>query len=120
MNIKNVSAKILLVLALPFVFLGLIDPLEGGLALIFATAIYAVAFFLLKAVPSRWLWVPFLLTLLIGGSAVLWAIFGRGTEQMGPLPPLVIFLLWAYRAAVIAALGGAIYTAYIHILKKPN
>ncbi|MFM1784963.1 MAG: hypothetical protein RLZZ579_1240 [Actinomycetota bacterium] len=45
---RNLIGKVLTILALPVVFLGLIDPLEGGLALIVATLIYVLAFWLLK------------------------------------------------------------------------
>lgn len=51
--------KILLFLALPFVFLGLIDPLEGGLALIVAAVIYLVGFLLLRKFPTKLLWISF-------------------------------------------------------------
>lgn len=110
MKFRSVAGKSLLVLVLPFVFLGLIDPLEGGLALIAATFIYALAFWLLRKAPSRWLWIPFLATLLIGGGTILLAIFGGREGEFGPMPPPLIIGLWLYRAAVVAALIGALVT----------
>lgn len=115
MKVRSTIGKVLLVLVLPVVFLGLIDPLEGGLALIAATAIYAVAFVLLKAAPSKLLWIPFLATLVIGGATIIWAIFGRDQQEFGPIPPPVIVALWLYRAAVVMALLGGLFTAYKHI-----
>lgn len=110
MKAQTVIGRVLVILALPFVFLGLIDPLEGGLALIAATFIYVLAFWLLRQAPSRWLWIPFLATLLIGGGTILLAIFGGREGEFGPMPPPLIIGLWLYRAAVVAALFGALVT----------
>lgn len=110
MSIRNLVGKVLTVLALPVVFLGLIDPLEGGLALIVATLLYVLAFWLLKRAPSRWLWIPFLATLVIGGGTILLAVFENRNGEFGPLPPPVIIGLWLYRVAVLAALVGALVT----------
>ena len=110
MKFRIVAGKSLLVLAAPVVLLGLIDPLEGGLALIVATLIYALAFWLLKKAPSRWLWIPFLATLAIGGGTILLAVFENREGEFGPLPPPVIIGLWLYRVAVLAALVGALVT----------
>lgn len=110
MSIRNLIGKVLTILALPVVSLGLVDPLEGGLALIVATLIYVLAFWLLKKAPSRWLWIPFLATLVIGGGTILLAVFEDREGQFGPLPPPVIVGLWLYRVAVLAALVGALVT----------
>lgn len=104
------ASRLLFVLALPFVFLGLIDPLEGGLALLLALVIYIVAFLLAGYGPSRSLWIPYLLSFLIGGTGLLLAIFGIDRVDNEPnLLPLAVFN-WLYRAAVIATLVGAILT----------
>lgn len=116
MKARSFIGKALLVLVLPFVFLGLIDPLEGGLSLIVASLIYAVAFVLLKAAPSRWLWIPFAAALVTGIAAILWAIFAREGQQPGPLPPFLIYLLWGYRLAVGFALVGALLTIFKHLV----
>jgi hypothetical protein len=110
MEIRSTVGKTLLLLAVPVVFLGLIDPLEGGLALVAATVIYVLAFWLLRRAPSRWLWIPFLGAFVLGVSTLLLAVIGGREEQIGPLPPLVIIGLWLYRAAVVAALVGALVT----------
>lgn len=110
MKARQLIGKVLLVLAVPLVFLGLIDPLEGGLALILATVIYAVAFWLLRAAPSRWLWIPFLVSLVVGIATIVLAIFQIGDQPQGSLPPPLIIGLWLYRLSVVAALLGAAVT----------
>lgn len=99
---------VLLGIAIPITFLGLIDPLEGGLGLIAATAIYAVAFFLLRKAPPKILWIPFLVALIVGLVTLGLAILDL--DRAGPLPPPILIGLWGYRLAVLAALVGGVIT----------
>lgn len=112
MPAKQIIARILLILAVPFVLLGLIDPLEGGISLAAALLIYLLAFILLRQKPSRWLWIPFATALVLGAVTLALAIarleFSPGPS---PLPGPVIFGLWGYRLAVAATLVGAVMTA---------
>ena len=110
LKLRNWVGKTLFVLALPLVFLGLIDPLEGGMALIGATLVYVLGFWSVGQAPSPWLWIPFLATLVTGGGTILLAIFEGREGEFGPLPPPVIIGLWLYRVAVLAALIGALIT----------
>ena len=101
----------LFLLALPLVFLGVIDPLEGGLALIAALLVYMVAFLLAGHGPSKVLWIPFVCAVAIGVLVLVLAIFGPDrVGAQGPFIPLLIGN-WVYRAAVIATLVGAVIPA---------
>lgn len=111
MSARNVIGKVLLFLALPFVFLGLIDPLEGGLALIAATLVYLAAHLLLKQAPAKILWIPMLATLVIGGITIVFALTQDRTGATSPMNIQLIVGMWLYRAAVVAALVGGLVTA---------
>lgn len=110
--------KILLFLALPFVFLGLIDPLEGGLALIVAAVIYLVGFLLLRRFPTKLLWISFSVAILVGAAALVMAIMRLDfTNQPQPISFPLIALLWAYRVAVLVTLAAGIREA-VRLLRK--
>jgi len=53
-------------LAVPIVFVGLIDPLEGGIALILAGFVYLVAFLVGGRKPTKFLWISYLSAIVIG------------------------------------------------------
>lgn len=105
---RKIIARILLIVSLPIVFLGLIDPLEGGIALLLSVLTLSVAFLMAGTWPSKALWIPFVLTLVVGAIALLVAIFGldRANNQPQLLP--LIALLWAYRALVVVTLVGLV------------
>lgn len=110
--------KIFLFLALPFVFLGLIDPLEGGLALIVAAVIYLVGFLLLKRLPTKLLWISFSAAVLIGiATLVLASMRMDFTNQPQPIAFPVVAFLWAYRVAVLVTLAAGIREA-ARLLRK--
>ena len=76
MRPRLIAGLVLGVLALPIVFLGLIDPLEGGLALLLALTI-GVVVRLLSGVPvPRLAWISMVATLAIGVLALALAIAG--------------------------------------------
>jgi hypothetical protein len=108
---KRVISNILLVLALPVLFFGLIDPLEGGLALLLAVLIYALAFSLRKEKPAKLLWIPVASAFLIGTVVLAMAIFVAAAGPGNPLHIVLVAGNWVYRAAVIVALVGGVITA---------
>ena len=105
---RRVIARVLLVASLPIVFLGLIDPLEGGVALLISLATLSAAFLAAGYWPKKTLWVPFLLAIVVGVSAILLAIFGM--DRVDNAPPMfpLIALLWLYRAMVALTLVGLV------------
>lgn len=108
---RTIISRALFVLALPFVFLGLIDPLEGGISLVLATLIYLVSFLVIKQKPKKILWIPLVTALALGIVTLAFAL-ARLEFSQGPtsLPGPVIFGLWGYRLAVAVTLVGALLT----------
>ncbi|MFM1844960.1 MAG: hypothetical protein RI917_278 [Actinomycetota bacterium] len=109
--VRIVLARILFILAIPIVFVGLIDPLEGGIAMLIAGAVYFIAFQLAGYGPRKYLWVPYLLSIVIGGLALLYAMSSPPRPDDGELALPIVVAVWIYRVAVLASLSGAITTA---------
>ena len=105
---RRLIARVLLVVSLPIVFLGLIDPLEGGIALLISVATLSLAFLAAGYWPRKTLWVSFLLAIVVGAIALLVAIFGPSRVDNAPLMFPLIALIWLYRALVVAALVGLV------------
>lgn len=105
---SKLISLILLGLNLPILFVGLIDPLEGGIALLIAGAIFAFALFLGRTKPPVYLWVSYLVAFLVGVLTLIAAItIGRQGPYEG-LDPLVRVGLWVYRLAVAGTLISAV------------
>ncbi len=112
MSVRTIIGTGLLFIALPFIFLGLIDPLEGGISLLGALAVYGVSYILLKRWPPKYLWIPFVVTFFLGAATLAYAV---ATLQFTPgpsdLPIGVQVGIWAYRIAVLVTLAGGIIQA---------
>lgn len=108
---RKVSSRTLFILAIPLVVLGLIDPLEGGLALMAAALVYLGAFLLAGHGPRKILWIPFASAIGIGTVVLAVALFG--VDRVGETQPMIPLALgnWIYRGAVLVTLAGAILTA---------
>lgn len=113
MKTRRIIAFILMILVLPVLVLGLIDPLEGGIALIAVFVIYAVAFVVAGQKPPGILWIPFLIAIVIGALTLAYAIT---TLEFTPRPTALILPLqignWIYRIAVILTLISGIRVAW--------
>jgi hypothetical protein len=124
MQARLIISLILGIVALPVIFVGLIDPLEGGLALLVAVGL-GVVVRLLSGVPlPRLAWVSMLVTIGIGILALVLVVTGIPSEaerEVGPevtVPsPInlgVRVLLWSYRLGVLLVIAGAVvYLAHI-------
>ena len=115
---RLIASLILGIVTLPVLFLGLIDPLEGGIALLVATGLGAVVR-LLSGVPlPRLAWIASLATIGVGVLALLLAMAGMPAEtaqEVGPeatapnpLNAGVRLLVWAYRLGVLVVLIAAV------------
>ena len=92
--------------------LGLIDPLEGGIALIAAGAIYLVASLIAAKAPPRYLWIPYVIAVVIGVVVLVLATLNLDSgEREGGLWIFVMTLLWLYRVAVLVTFVGSIIYA---------
>ena len=105
---RKIIARALLIASLPLVFLGLIDPLEGGIALLLSLLTLSAAFLAAGYWPKKALWVPFVLAIAVGAIALLVAIFGIDrVDNEPPMFPLMA-LLWLYRVMVVVTLVGLV------------
>lgn len=115
---RLIASLILGIITLPFLILGLIDPLEGGIALIVALGLGA-AVRLLSGVPvPRLAWISMLVTIGVGILALALAIAGMPAESMqevgpeatapNPLSAGVRILVWVYRLGVLVVFIGAV------------
>ena len=115
---RLVASLVLGAMTLPIIFVGLIDPLEGGIALLVAV-ILGVVVRLLSGVPlPRLAWVAMAATLAVGVGALVLAVVTMPGEQAqvvgpeatapNPLNATVRVLVWVYRLGVIAVLVGAV------------
>ncbi len=104
MEKSKLTSIVLLGLSLPILFMGLIDPLEGGIALLMAGVVLTVGFWVGKTKPPTYLWASYSAALIIGVLTIVAALtFGRQQPGQG-LNPTVLIGLWAYRLAVVASL----------------
>lgn len=109
--VRTVLARILFILAMPLIFVGLVDPLEGGIALLLAGVVYFFAFQLAGYGPGRYLWVPYALSIAIGAITLVYAMASPSRVDGQELAVPISVGVWVYRLAVLATLSGAITTA---------
>ena len=120
MRPRLIASLILGIITLPVVFVGLIDPLEGGIALLVALGL-GVGVRLLSAVPlPRLTWISMLTTIGVGILALVLARLqmpSEAAQEVGPeatapnpLSAGVRLLVWVYRLGVLVVLvGGVVY-----------
>ncbi|MEY4961340.1 MAG: hypothetical protein RLZZ249_37 [Actinomycetota bacterium] len=95
---------VLLGLNLPILFVGLIDPLEGGLALLLAGVVFAIALLVGRTKPPVYLWVSYLAAIVIGVLTIVAALTIGRQAPYEPLNPIVRIGVWVYRLAVAGTL----------------
>jgi hypothetical protein len=118
---RRIIGLVLAVLGLPLLFVGLIDPLEGGIALILG-ALLGLAARLVSRVPvPKFTWASLAVSIGLGVLTLLAAVFLRDPASVdsatgevtvsNPLAtvPIAIILLWLYRLSVLVTLAGGIY-----------
>jgi hypothetical protein len=116
--VRIVLARILFILTIPIVFVGLIDPLEGGIALLLAGVVYFFAFQLAGYGPRKYLWVPYALSIAIGVITLIYAMASPPRVDGQDLAVPIAVGVWIYRVAVLATLSGAITTAIFSFRKS--
>lgn len=115
MHTRRIVAIILTIASLPLIILGLIDPLEGGLALLGAIMMVLVAWALARVAVPRLAWIAGLVTVVIGAAALAIAIFAfpSGPQPdpgtvMAPGSGMLRALNWVYRVGVVVTLAGVV------------
>jgi len=124
MRPRLIASLILGIVTLPVLFVGLVDPLEGGIALLIALGL-GVGVRLLSAVPlPRLTWISMLATIGVGILALVLALVQmpfEAVQEVGPeatapnpLSAGVRLLVWVYRLGVLVVLvGGVVYLVRI-------
>jgi hypothetical protein len=113
MKARQIIAIVLAVIALPVLFLGLIDPLEGGIALLVGVALVVAVRLISGVAVPKITWIPMSVAIAVGLLILSIVIFANpgspgGGDVPNPINGAVIALLWAYRAIVLVALAGAV------------
>lgn len=114
MHTRRIVALVLAVLTLPFLVLGLIDPLEGGIALLVAIVLGVVVWAVSRVPVPRITWISMLVTVVIGATTLGIAIANLPIEMTptgdvaNPLSGGLVALNWIYRVGVLVTLAGAI------------
>ncbi len=117
---RHVIGLVLTILGLPLISFGLIDPLEGGIALIIG-ALLGLGAWLVSRVPvPKFTWISLAVSVGLGVLTLLAAallrdpasVDGATGEVTATNPfatvPVAIILLWAYRLSILVTLAGAI------------
>lgn len=118
-RVRQILYRALMIAVLPVLFFGLIDPLEGGLALLLALAIYIVTFLIGGTRPKKYLWIPFVTSLGIGAVVLAAAIYlydRVGEPENFPFGLLAGNIIYAL--SVMVTIGGAILSA-IQAFRRP-
>lgn len=112
------TGLVLSVLAMPLLVLGLIDPLEGGVALLAAGATLAVTRVIGGVLLPRLTWVAWVTAAAFGAIALAGAMIRWEQERgVGPegLPWWIVVPLIAYEIAVVLSIIGGGWYVVRHI-----
>jgi hypothetical protein len=112
-KVRAITSIALAVVAAVIMVFGLIDPLEGGLALLVATALLIVVRLVSQVPLPKLTWIPLLTAIVLGVTTLALAIFASRPEAAdgrvaNPLGGGVLVLLWGYRLAVLVAIVGMV------------
>jgi hypothetical protein len=118
---RRIGGLVLAVVALPLIFVGLIDPLEGGIALV-AGALLGLGAWLVSRVPvPKFTWISVAISGGLGVLTLLAAVVLRDPVSVDSVTgeatatnpfatvPVAIILLWLYRLSVLVTLAGGIF-----------
>lgn len=115
MRVARWIAVVLAFLALPLLVVGLIDPLEGGVALLTAGALGGIIGALSRVAPPKLLWIAYAATMVLGAIVIGIAVAFMPPMTAGPGDPEVtvqnplrwLFALnWVWRLGVVVTAVG--------------
>lgn len=116
MRARQVIGLALVIAALPLVFIGLIDPLEGGIALVAGLLLGLVAWLVSRVPVPRFTWISLAATLAFGaltlGLALTLPPVEMGPDTVGN--PVVgrwylAAMNWVWRIGVLVTFAGGIW-----------
>jgi hypothetical protein len=110
---RMVIAVVIAALAIPVTVLALVDPLEGGIALLVCAAMVGIARLLGRVPLPKLAWIPWLCAVAVGSVALVAAVLPYWGEIDRPrgrdaLTPTLVVLLVVYEGAVLLTLAGAV------------
>ena len=121
---RHVIGLVLAVLTVPLVVIGLIDPLEGGVAMLVAGALVLVTWLVSRIPVPRLEWIAWTATttlavITVGIASVLW---NQGITQTQGLAWWMWGLIGVYTIGVLATLAGSIQYIVRHVraLRHPT
>lgn len=110
---RRVAAAVLAVPMVLALMLGLLDPLEGGMALLVGLALAAAVWALSRAPVPRWAWIAALAAVAFGAAALTWA--GASPDDDGNrsgVSGVVLGVLFVgYELAALTTLVGGVVFA---------
>ena len=128
MRARLIIGLVLAILDLPILFVGLIDPLEGGIALLFGLIIGLVVWVVTRVPVPRFTWISLAATMAVGALTLILALTlppvqideGVASPVVG-YPPLAA-LNWVWRIGVLVTLGGAIWyiSRIVQAMREPS
>lgn len=116
MRARQVIGLVLVIIALPLVVIGLIDPLEGGIALLAGLLLGLVAWLVSRVPVPTFTWISLAATLAFGALTLVLALTLPPVE-MGPdmaANPVMgrwylAALNWVWRIGVLVTFAGGIW-----------
>ncbi|TXN31895.1 hypothetical protein [Lacisediminihabitans profunda] len=110
---RIIIALVLAAVAIPLLVLGLIDPLEGGLALVGVVVLGVAVRLLSKVRVPRLAWISIIATVAVGALTIVLAVTARPQPAVGgtvasPVSGVILGLLWVYRLGVLSTLAGGV------------
>lgn len=109
-QVRRIAGAVVAVVMVPFLALGLLDPLEGGMALLVALGLGLAAWALSLVPVPRFAWVPALAAVVLGVAALVVAAATNREEASGQqdisVPTAVLAV--GYELAALATLVGGV------------
>ena len=111
MHVRHIVGLVLAVLTVPVTLLGLIDPMEGGIAMLAVGGLLLVTWLVSRIPVPRLEWIAWLATIVVGAvtvavASVLWT---QGVTGPGKGLPWWLFVMLAvYEVGVLTTLAGGI------------
>ena len=121
---RHIIGLVLAVLTVPLVLIGLIDPLEGGLAMLVAGALVLATWLVSRIPVPRLEWIAWTATtsLAVVTVAIASVLWNQGITQTQGLSWWMWALIGVYTIGVLATLAGGVQYVVRHVraLRHPE
>lgn len=121
---RHIIGLVLAILTVPLVLLGLIDPLEGGVAMLVAGALVLLTWLVSRIPVPRLEWIAWTATtsLAVVTVAVASVLWNQGITQTQGLAWWMWGLIGVYTVGVLATIAGSVQYIVRHVrtLRHPE